>query len=563
MLGALRGDGIGRARRVAARACLAGAAGLALFALVGPVAGQASTSRPPVYKGVAAASAIHEEENGEAGVGPVYQPFYGTVADAYTVYADSGVLARASTFFPGATVGNPNSLLCQINCFPIPAYPLSVQTTGSPPQVSESVSQQVGGPGQPLSVTAADAVAKASQTTGTDATAVDAAFSAPGTTAGTAGTASAAGDPPATVAKRVAEAVASFRTEVAAVLGERTATASGGGSSGGGSSGGGSSGGGSSGGGSSGGGSSGGSQAVVAVSSLSAATSQHFVGGRLETSAVAHLGGVSLLDGLVHIGSITASATSSSDGAPAVGKAVDHVSVTDVTVDGLPATISRDGISLAGTSTGSAVVDTLNSALQQALAAAGAEIRLVGVTSSPAQPLDGCPGTEADGVLLHVQANLSEAPVVGDVYYGDYSLGAACASDLVRDLGTTASGTQASSGATGGTSATGPAVSGSPGVSAALPASSGFGGSSQGSGASLGSPTSPLASAVGSPARTVPASAPPALMRARSVHASLADTVVAHRVAILYLAMTLAFLAVVLGTKLFLPAGWPGKGRAA
>jgi hypothetical protein len=388
-----------------------GAAALALGGLAAfhaPSSG-ADTNRPTTFSGGAAAAALHEEENGQAGFA-VYEPFYGSFAEGATRYNNDGQLARASTFWPGPTFGNTGSLICQLNCEPVPAYPLSVQTEGppsQPPNVSQQTSTQVGGSGQPSSMEAASADASADPAAGVATDAVDGAFSAPGQSPSAAAPASSASASspslPAASASgpspggRLAAASAAFFRQASLILRHPVSA------------------------------SAAASSAIVAVKSMTASTAQHFSGSTLLADAQTELSGVSLLGGMIDIASVHTESHASTDGA-GVHTHTDNVTVSGVTVAGQPATIGSKGVTVTGQGTGSALLDSLNAALQQALAAANANVTLVGATAKPPQPLVGeCTGDQADGVFVHTSANAQAAPLVGDIYNGDYTLGSSCA----------------------------------------------------------------------------------------------------------------------------------------
>ena len=490
---------------------------LGLVALLAPAFANAPAHRPAVFAGTAVAAAIHEEENGQAGFA-VYEPFYGSFADGLTTYSRDGVSARASTFWPGPTVGDPASFICQLNCISVPTYPLSVETEGNPPTVSQQASTSVGGPGQPASAQAASADAAASATSGVSSDAVTGGFSSPGAAPGTTSVSTSPAAPARqAIAQRMAMASARFDQEVALLLHpsvpigaaqagmtrSQAAPAS---------------------------------AAVVAVRSMTASTSQRFNGSTLLVNAQTDLSGVSLLGGIIQIGSIVTTSSSTGDGEK-VHTHTDHVTVSDVTVAGVPATIDQNGITVDGQGTGSVALQSLNAALQQALAASGTQVTLVGATAHPPQPLVGCGksvpgGRVADGLFVHTSTNLEAVPVAGDVYNGDYTLGSACTSLVAANPpGSSLAGavTAVTGGAgTGGASA--PALS-SPGTSASGPAP----------GAALAQPG--------------PAPAAPGLtgdsgtshsVRAQ-VGSGLAVALVSRRFGYIYLSVVLAFFALLIG----------------
>ncbi|MHB1924310.1 MAG: choice-of-anchor P family protein, partial [Acidimicrobiales bacterium] len=434
----MRGGTLKLRRRLAG---LLGVSAVAMGAVVllVPARGSASAPRPGVFVGTAVAAALHEEENGQAGFA-VYEPFYGSFADGLTTYTAAGVSARASTFWPGPTVGNPASFICQLNCISVPAYPLSVETEGNPPTASQETSASVGGPGQPASAQAASADVAASVVTGVSSDAVAGGYQSPGAAAQTSSLQAA----PALaanriIAQRIAAASAWFRQEADLLLhpstspagaGTRTARSQ----------------------------AAPASSAVVAVKSMTASTSQHFDGSTLLVNAETDLSGVSLLGGMIQIGSVQTTSASTGDGG-AIHTHTDHVTVSGVTVDGVPATIDQNGVTVDGQGTGSAALQSLNAALQQALAASGSQVTLVGATTHPPQPLGGCgakvaSADQADGIFVHTSTDLQSVPVAGDTYNGDYTLGSACTSLVASDPGgssASATGPAPAAAATAGT----------------------------------------------------------------------------------------------------------------
>jgi len=403
----------------------------------------------------------------------VYQPIYGTMADGYSVEASSpssatstGILARASTFFPGATFGNPNSLICQLKCgaVPAPPFPLTVQTTGTPKTVSQQTSTPVGGAGQPASGQAASADASASLPSdnpgaGVSTQAVVTGMDFPGAASG-APTAAAAPNP-----------------------------------------------------------------AVVSVGSAIASTFQHFdQHGVLVTTSDAHLSGISLLAGQIRISSIDATSTASGNGAQ-VHTHSDHVTMGAVTVAGMPATIGSDGITITGQGTGSGPINALNIALQQALAAAGMQVSFSGPTSKPLLPIDGCTGSQADGL------NITVAPP-GQTQKALYTLGSSCASVQAGVPATGSSGQTTLPSVTGSSGSSAPLAAGSAAAPESAPAPSGSTGNS-------GAPAAPAPAA--------PTAAPTPKPAPGPVTAAAGGPLTSHHVWTLYLAVVLALAAVLVG----------------
>ena len=491
-----------------------GAVALGAAVLLHPPWVSADQGRPSVFTGTASAAALHEEDNGQAGFA-VYEPVYGSFAEGATSYTNDGQKSRASTVYPGPTFGNTGGLVCQLSCEPVPAYPLSVETDGpptQPPTVTQQTSTNVGGAGQPASATAAEATASADPKLGVSSEAVDGAFSSPGAgpsapapaPAPAPAASSAAGAPPLASGGspsspgRILAASQWFHHQASLIL-QRPAAAS--------------------------------SSAIVTVRSMTASTTQRFVGSALQSDATTELSGVSLLGGMIDIGSIVTTSHATGDGA-AVHDQKNDVTVSGVTVAGVPATIGSGGITVSGQGTGSGGLDALNSALQQALAAAGADVTLVGVTAKPPQPLSGCGGSQADGVFLHTATNVQDVPLAGDIYNGDYTLGSSCASVTAANPGGALPG---AGGTLPGAPATGGLAPASTGSGAAAPGSAGLAASySPASGAAPASGGSSAPSAAGS--RPSGAAGP-----------TLAGQLVSRRFTTLYLFVVLALTALLVG----------------
>jgi flagellar basal body rod protein FlgC len=512
-----------RALRWVRRSCLGGAALFGMVALLGPTVAHADSSsgsaRPDVFSGVAAATAIHEETNGKSGIGPTSQPFYGSFPDGLSQFSASGTLARGSTYWPGATVNGLGGLLCVAGFTPgcgLPPFPLSAQTSGSPPDAHTAASQNLGGGGAPVSLAALSAAAHADQNlVSTDA--VDGGY-----TLGTAG----GGSSSAQAGQALAAASLAFRRQVAAITGSPQASASvkpaatdG---------------------------------AVAQVSSSESHTKQSFAPNDPSTLIVhaeTRLSDVDLLGGMIHVDSIlTTSDYQAND--HGTDKHVDHVTVHGVTAGGQPATIDQNGVTVGTTTQGGPILDAINSALQTALQASGSQVRLVGDTTNPPQPIGGtgCGKAEADGLSLHLQADASQVPA-GDLYFTDLTLGSACtaattSSQLASDLGGVG-GTDVG----GGGSSTGAAGSSDQG--AALASSSGLP-------ATPGTPATPGSLATSAPGRGA------THVGSRGGSGFFGEIIdqalVAHRLDSVYLAFTLAFAGLLLGARLLLPARLP-RGR--
>ncbi|HMC53387.1 MAG TPA: hypothetical protein VKI64_11555, partial [Acidimicrobiales bacterium] len=201
------------------RLCFGGAAALGAFALLAPSSAGAddtSSGRPAVFAGLAGAAGIHQEANTRGNIGPTSEPVYGNVPDGLGVLSSGELKARASTFYPGATaLGLPGLLLTQVcgagfvpACMPLPAYPLSAQTTGAPADAHSDTAQALGGGASPVALEALRADAHADPNM-VSTTASDAAYDFAGATSSS-----------------VASASLSFRRRAAAILSGPAAAAS-------------------------------------------------------------------------------------------------------------------------------------------------------------------------------------------------------------------------------------------------------------------------------------------------------------------------------------------------
>jgi hypothetical protein len=285
--------------------------------------------------------------------------------------------------------------------------------------------------------------------------------------------------------------------------------------------------------------------AGVSVEAVAAHTRQAFDDKKnpalLTVTASSELKGISLMDGLVRIGSISTTSKHQVDGLK-VKLHQDHVVVSGVTVAGQPAEIDEHGVSLVGAGQGKQVVDAINAALQQALAAAHTKIYLLGTTAAAAHGNDQpCGQGSAGGVQFYSEQDLSQVPQQGGVFFANITLGQACtdavasASRVGSETGEAESGIHVGTGAgsegtTGSPAAAAQAVAGS---SEALPGSSpSVGGGAAASGDVLHRST---LGRVG---------------RSALFERQLRGAVVSHRLDALYLAFTLAFVGLCLGARL-------------
>ena len=292
----------------------------------------------------------------------------------------------------------------------------------------------------------------------------------------------------------------------------------------------------------------------VLVQSVAAHTRQAFDDKKnpalLTVMATSELKGIDLLAGMVHIDSIVTTSIHQVDGQK-VHSHKDRVVVGGVTVGGQPAEINQDGVVVAGSGQGRPALDALNSALQQALAAAKTKINLIGVTPASAHGNDQpCGQGSAGGVQFYTEQDLSQVPQQGGVFFANITLGQAC-TDAVASaarIGSEATNSQSgidigtkggSDGTVGGTVAAGAASPGIAGTSTSSGIASGT--SDQGN----ASPRSAARHFGGTATR---------------FERQLRGAVVSHRLDILYLAFTLAFVGLCIGSRLLSASRHSSRG---
>ena len=292
----------------------------------------------------------------------------------------------------------------------------------------------------------------------------------------------------------------------------------------------------------------------VLVQSVAAHTRQAFDDKKnpalLTVTATSELKGIDLLAGMVHIDSIVTTSIHKVDGQK-VHSHKDRVVVGGVTVGGQPAEINQDGVVVAGSGQGRPALDALNSALQQALAAARTKINLIGVTPASAHGNDQpCGQGSAGGVQFYTEQDLSQVPQQGGVFFANITLGQAC-TDAVASaarIGSEATNSQSgidigtkggSDGTPGGTVAAGAASPGIAGTSTSPGVASGA--SDQGN----ASPRSAARHFGGTATR---------------FERQLRGAVVSHRLDILYLAFTLAFVGLCIGSRLLSASRHSSRG---
>jgi hypothetical protein len=480
-------------------------------------------SGPAIFVGVGGAAGYHEQIDATGGgFAPTSEPQYANFPDAFTVFNASTPSARASTYYPGATTAGLGDIICgqviepnfgppskgtpfqtviDATC-PTPPFPTvtTAPTRSGQADTSTPASQQLSGAG-PASLTAVSATAHADhQSVSGDAT--DSGF----TTTGTAGTAS---------------AVLTFRREAALALHGPVAAATVSPAAS--------------------------DNALAHGDSAQATSHQSFPNAsspnQLVATATSTVHGVGLLGGAIHIDSIVSTSTFQTDG-QGQPKHTQSVTVSGVSVAGVAATIDQNGITVNGSGQGSAVVDALNGALQQLLTAAGTHIRLLSPSTStkrgqvPAALSSGalgayCTNGEADGVQLYQQADARSVPQ-GQIFFLSVTLASACSDATVFPASTTAGlPTVVPTGAVGT-----PVTPGSPGQAIT---GGPVGSSTLGASAPSNAPSSP---AIGSPAAPSSGQGGGILQR---FEGDLVGHAISRRFAMLYLAFTFGFAAVVLG----------------
>src|SRR5207248_1054514 len=219
----------------------------------------------------------------------------------------------------------------------------------------------------------------------------------------------------------------------------------------------------------------------------------------------------------------------------------DRVVVGGVTVGGQPAEINQDVVVVAGSGQGRPALDALNSALQQALAAAKTKINLIGVTPASAHGNDQpCGQGSAGGVQFYTEQDLSSVPQQGGVFFANITLGQACTDAIAGASRVGGETTDSESGIDIGTKAGSDTGGAASGAVAAGTASPGVADTSSPSGVASGASTSANASPRSAVRR----------FGGVSFERQLRGAVVSHRLDILYLAFTLAFVGLCIGSRI-------------
>ena len=473
--------------------CLAGAVALGVVTVAGSALGDTAAPLPSIFAGVASATGMLEHLDSTPGVAPTSQPFFAAFADGDSTYAAQTIYARADPYNPGDTVTGLGPLLCTAGLPPacgFPPYALSATANQQHPNASVGFSPEAGPTaGAPVAVTGMSGVAHADLTGVSTLSEIGGFDESQGAGSGS--------------------QVVGFRRAMEAIVGHSINAPS---------------------------------STLVHVGSMRSTTTQHFDHGTLVVTADDLDSDVTLLGGLIHVGSITATSKSTSNG-EVIHTHTDNAAINNVTVAGMPATIDEKGVTVTGaTLVPGSQVTAANALLHQTLAALGIEVHFVGHSEglSVLQPRT-CTHGEADGLVMHASAPLTSLPTIGAVYFNDLAIGSACTSVSVGAAAVSEAGPQASPPLGGGaitqSQTGGPPTAPAPGGSGA-------------SGVTLapGSIPTPVAAPPSAPATQLTAPAT-AAGPSRSLESELATGVVAHRLTLLYLIFGLVSLAVLLGAK--------------
>jgi hypothetical protein len=280
---------------------------------------------------------------------------------------------------------------------------------------------------------------------------------------------------------------------------------------------------------------------VVGIANASSATDQRITDGKLVVQARSVLSGIDLVGGLIHIGSLRSTSTITDDGAKRTSAA--QLEVGGVTVAGLPAEITTDGLQIGTSATPLGPVATqLSRTLTQLLGALGVKLTLLPTTHTTDDGT-GQAVASAAGLLLEITLNVKGLPAIpgplgqmdlNGAYVGTLQLGYSGASGAAAtfdDSGGANGGTDLGGGEGVTDLGSGPVFGGDEGVTDL--------------GIAPGPSTSP----------TAPAVTPP---RGNHLVRSLGDGF-DDRLGMLYLAFAFMVLALCLAPRLTLPARLPGS----
>lgn len=352
-------------RRTARRACLVAASVCMLLAATttgAPAQEEDTVPRPEVFHAAASSQGVSVQVDRDALL-PVPDLLRFITLDGSGIYESSTRQARASLFFPGQGLILGPSLLCGTFGGQFPPefkpvldtclqyrYPLTVFADDFAPDGATSGALELGAPGDPVSGTAVRAVAHA----GEDATTTDAAIQdlrvlgLPG--------------------------LGPISTLLTA-LGVETPDTS-----------------------------------VLTIDSATSRTDQRIVRGGLQVDAELTISGLRLLGGLIRIGSVQSESSITDDG-DGTRTADATFEVSGVTVGGVPAQITEDGLVL-GSPTGGLgpLVQQLQAQLNELLRALDFTVTVLPSEENPDQ--DGVAVANVGGMLIEFAVPLDGLPAV-------------------------------------------------------------------------------------------------------------------------------------------------------
>ena len=311
------------------RCCLGAAAVLAASSLIAPWSG-AAEERPDTFSSRAASGAMEIYFNTvpEQVIPEILRV---VVAEGDSQWDSNVAKSRASTVYPGLLISQGGSLITTAGGPPVvPPWPLSAYADTQTPDATVETAQKI--PAGPMTVDAG----KAEAHVGEDKMTADA-VNGRIDIAGNASTAAAALDLRRQVAAVLRGPVAAAAVRPAA---EDTS--------------------------------------LLHVDSTLASTSHTFSGGKLTVTATATANGVCILGCNVKIGAIQSVVTVTTDGERATADRA--ITISNSTLGGEPVTFDHEGITVGaeGAGQGADGIDQLNKAVEDALGAAGYEIRLLG-----------------------------------------------------------------------------------------------------------------------------------------------------------------------------------------
>ncbi len=475
-----------RRRHRARRACLLAAAVCGVLAVSAPVGAQdEGVPAPEIWRGAANALVVSVEADREALL-PVDDIFRFIALDGTSVYETDRQTARASLFFPGNGVIQGPNLACGTfgGAFPPEfkpvldactrfSYPLSVTADASTPTVATEGRVAFGAPTDPVSAEATGARAHAAPDGSNTA---------------------------ASIQDLRVLGVPGLGPITLLPLEELSLDTS-----------------------------------ILTVGNATSRTDQRIVDGVLVVESTAALSDVSLVGGLVRIGSIRSSSRVTDD---AKGHRTTEATqdVGGVTVGGVPAQITEDGLVI-GSSASGPLTQLLSNALTQLLQGLGVKVEML-TTEETSDDGTGQAVASAGGLLVSIGRDLQGLPTVPGPF-GDIDLNGLYVGSI--QLGSTG----ASGGATNFAVEVAPPVE-TPPVDPGVVPPSGTDGFTAGSGSDVTVPSDEQASP---PSVDVPS--PPDLVR-------LITDPFGGRLGFLYLTLMFAVLGLCVVPRLSFPARFPG-----